>query len=984
MLLAGRDRPIRILVDHHHDSRWRDARHGLHGGPLAVTICRRPLTLSVLRRYHVAIIDAATSARFAATELKAIERFVAEGGGLLLASSAPMFELMNDAPAGDLPANTVAARVGFRFLSPADCAGEVRHDRDFRLGYPPEAVEVADGAPEGFAAHPPGAATWAPITMPTGARTLLCHPETGEPLAGLAARGDGRVCVVGTGLRRFNLLAHLYPLLLWLAGDAAERPGADVPAELGPVPKLHSAGRLRLICDDAIAHQAPQIADIILHFDHFMRDLFGEAWKAPDRVEVLRACTTPDPWDHGDFVGVCAADWARAYNIAFSLTLLGLQHDYPGRLLITLFPEFTIIRHLAIRFVEHMGFADRARRLREIAQAQFDAADPRHGDVDLARIYWATQQWHPKGMWLLAELERRFGDDFLRRLFAIIPKRHEDEKLPAQFAWASDKMAHYLSLAAGEDLSGWLAEMGTTVHPLPPVAPGDAGFDEAMRGALVEGATHGPAARRMEALADLGALKAEDRERLPRRVRQLVQAYEQGAASDVRAGKALAKLAEGDGPEAALAALQLVSSGHPDGADRLAELAPMQDPRFRLMAGHTLRRLGRDLPELSLHGLTEGGRRIGALSVELRASLDIHPVIDGYEVANVISEALLANFPHSNLATQLYVYWVHTAPQWRRAGLSRLAFAAAMEHEEARRCSCFALNTGTRNNAHSMYVDFGFVDMGRSVSATKTLALGTPCAPPDGVGIRPMADADRESARRFLLGYHAGSFSTWVLPVPVLPEDTRVTLAEKEGALIGVAVGRIRGEGAAQVIDVAVDHDAGQRPEIGVALLARLHQLLAADGATRASVHLESATDPTGDIIARAGYSRRLSGGVSMFGIRDLRRLFEEIRPLYERRLADAQLSHWRGRVIIAGERLRAGLEIDRGEVVVIDAQARPIDIEVRADDATITRFVTGRETPLEGYLQRRSDISPQVNAPVMKLLEGLFPECPFIVRWDW
>ena len=137
--------------------------------------------------------------------------------------------------------------------------------------------------------------------------------------------------------------------------------------------------------------------------------------------------------------------------------------------------------------------------------------------------------------------------------------------------------------------------------------------------------------------------------------------------------------------------------------------------------------------------------------------------------------------------------------------------------------------------------------------------------------------------------------------------------------------------------------------------------------------------------LAQAGYAREASGDVNMFGIRDLRQLFEEIRPLYERRLRDTPYADWQGRVLITGNRLAAALECDRGVVSVIGRPTpRGTDIVLRSTDAVITRFVTGRETPLEGYLQQFTHIEPQTSPGVMSLLETLFPQVAFVLRWGW
>lgn len=991
MAVLSTDTPVRVLVDHYHDSGEQYVLTNLRGGLAQPTICRERLTWGLLKRYHVAIIDATGPAQVSANEMRAVERFVAEGGGLLIAGSAPHFELVTGERPAQMPAQRFAELFGFGFLTGDQASGATHIDPAFRIGYRDDEVEAVADAVDDFGPHPPGMDTCAPLSIPGGARPLLVHAETGEPLAAVAEHGDGRVCVSASPLTRFNVLAHLNPLLAWLSGDAGERPGRAVPAEVGRL-TVRTVRGLKLICDETLADRAEELASLARRFDAFMANLMGERWQSPKALRFAQTSKRPRPWEDEDFLPSAGPDWAVAYGVATTLAVNALWHGPQGDLLVSLFPEATVPRHVALRFLEHLGYTGEANRLRERAAQALDAVDPTHTAGDLARVYWATERWHPKGHWLLAELERRraqrAGDDFLRRLFEVLPKRREDDPLPQTYAWRSDRLAYYLGLAAGEDVTELLREIGTTIHPLPLVPPDDDGFDAAMRKVLAEATIDRAtsASRRMEALSDLAGLKPEQRAELPDRVRQLTQAFERSVASDVRAVKPLEKLARGSDPEqAAWAALQLVSMGREQWAERLQELLPERDLRFRLMGGHALHRIGREVPQATLGGLVRDGRRVGELEVITRDLVIVHPRIEGYEVANVLAETGLVGFPHGNVATQLYIYWVHTSPQWRRSGLSRLAFAAAMEHPEALRCSCFALNTGTRNNAHALYSEFGYVDMDRRERASKLLCTGTPATPPDGVVIRPIGDDDQESVRRFVRDYHAGAFTLSPLPIPHLGEGTYTALAERDGKLIGVALARYEeGDGAA-LQEVAVAEDQDGRAEIGVALLARVHGMLAGAGAKRATAHVCSDPGLLTDVLCRAGYSREGSGGVNMFGIRDLGQLFGEIRPLFERRLRETPFEDWRGRVLLLGQRLEAGLEFEDGAARVLTAP-RPgaTDIVLHTSDERITRMVTGRETPLEGYLQHDTRISPQVSPLVMKLLETLFPQVPFVLRWGW
>ena len=446
--LSG-DRKIRVLVDHYHDAGEQYIRTNLRGGFVQATVCRERLTWALLKRYHVAIIDATGPAPVRATELNAVERFVSEGGVLLLAGSAPHYDLMTGESPTQMPAQRFGELFGFGFLTADDASGPTRIDPDFRIGYHDEDIEAVEGPVEGFGPHPPGMTTCAPLSIPTGARPLLVHAETGEPLAAIAEHGAGRVCVSASPLTRFNVLSHLNPLLAWLSGDAGERPVGDVPTEIGG-PTARTIRGLKLICDEPIADRAEELATLVRRFDGFMAEMMGERWEPPKTLRFAQTGLRPRSWENDDFIPAAGPDWAVAWGVATTLAVDALWHGPQGDLLTGLFPEATVPRHIALRFLDHLGFTDQADRLRARAADALEAVDPTHTEADLARIYWATEQWHPKGHWLLTELERRFGEDFLPRLFEVLPKKRDDDPLPQTWTWRADRLAYSLGLAAGE------------------------------------------------------------------------------------------------------------------------------------------------------------------------------------------------------------------------------------------------------------------------------------------------------------------------------------------------------------------------------------------------------------------------------------------------------------------------------------------------------------------------------------------------------
>ncbi len=975
---------VRVLVDLYHDA-------AAEPGPIRIepdnvfrtTTCRRRLRWALLRKYHLLIISGYAPNKFSAAELEDIERFIREGGGLLLASSTPRYELDVDQPAATLPYNQVARLFGYEFLAPGDCQQGPKPDRDYLMGYGRDDVAENDGAPpEGRILHKVGLGTWAPVRIPEGATPLLGHRRTSEALAAMSRHGEGRVFIMGHLAFDAGVLQHCHPLLRWLAGEAKPKPGRRVPQEIGPAMKLKKVGGVRVQHEPRVEKRLEEVLGLISRVESELRPMLGEHWRPLDEVTVVDSAAASLGWRNFPRIGVKACPWRMAYNIAFVMLTGTAYHSHIRDLLVAVFPEYSIVRHLATRIVERLGYAEEAARLRAVNQQLCDEQDPDRTKGDLARVYPWTEQWHPKGMWVLSELERRFGDGFLGRLFRVMPKEKAYEGLTDRYASYSDKAIYYLSLAAGEDLFPWFGEIGTTVHPLPIVKKDEKGFDRAVREALVRGATRGPASERLDAISDLAKLKREERKKLPPRVRRLVEPLALSDAGDRRAPDMLRSVMQRkpDSPEAAIAALQLVTMGDRSACRTLAALAKGQDYRLQLLAGHALRKAGCDDQGLSLTEIRDAqGRRVGQMDVKLHGELAVHPKMEGYEVANVISEVGYAHFPHNNHASLLMVYWVHTSPQWRRMGLSRQALAVAMNHPAAKSCSTFTLGTGTRNVAHAMYRSFGFVDMEVSERYKKTLSEGTPSAPPPGVTFRELEDKDNAQVSRWVDDYCADGFFSWHQPAWGFSPLDSAFLAEKDDKLIGVVCGSPEGRDRARLHCLCVEKGAKHRQDIALTLLELLHSKLAAEGI--AVIERGNAPDDglAPETLTRAGYSRGVSGGVGMFGIRDLGQLFTEIRPLYEKRLADGDFADWSGRVIIIGDRLKAGLEAEKGEVQVIEARARRGDLVLTSRDETITRFVVGRETPLEGYLQTFTSIEPWMNERMLKLLETLFPKVPML-----
>ncbi|HUS79903.1 MAG TPA: hypothetical protein VM283_01465, partial [Armatimonadota bacterium] len=261
----------------------------------------------------------------------------------------------------------------------------------------------------------------------------------------------------------------------------------------------------------------------------------------------------------------------------------------------------------------------------------------------------------------------------------------------------------------------------------------------------------------------------------------------------------------------------------------------------------------------------------------------------------------------------------------------------------------------------------------------KQLGAGTNCPPPAGVMVRPREDAEEPKARALAEGVLAEGFSDWPRALPKRDPRHVTVVAYKEDRLIGVAMGGAGARHEGDLLAVCVPRDTEERARVASALVAALHERLALQGVAKIALRTDADDGFWREMLGHAGYAGKPSGGVSMFGIRDLAQLFGEVRPLYEKRMREGKLPDWRGRVMIVGQRLKAGLEIADGQVQVVSGRPRRGDVVVTAPDRTITRFVTGRETPMEGYLQTDATVEPGAGAGVMGLLETLFPQVPWI-----
>ena len=574
-----------------------------------------------------------------------------------------------------------------------------------------------------------------------------------------------------------------------------------------------------------------------------------------------------------------------------------------------------------------------------------------------------------------------------------------------------DRLIYYLSRAVSEDLFPWFKEIGTTVHPLPLGFPNDsdefaAKVREYLNGMIRD--TSRDTSDRIDAIDSLLEITGESEHTISALVAKLDAAdrYERLIAAtklinscDDRAVPVLEELTveTGDDGLVAMAVLMLTRNNRSgEHVDRLVKIAPHQDHRYQLETGYLLAKIDHPVAEVfSYEEFTnENGtplltmevkRNTETMDVKRDTNLHLHPIIAGYRVAICNLHLHIHHFPHNTHAPGTYVGWVHTAPKYRRKGLSRWAFGASLSHELVRRYSCISLHTGANNTAHGMYRSFGFVDGLVAREFTKVLRHEQTKVV-EGVVVRPYTSGDAVEMASVLNAFYADR----VERRPRRTERHRTSetrliyLAEKAGELLGYVQAQCEKEKNVSITEFCLKpqpsenstHPEGFFEEVGAALLCALHNELVKREYKRIRYYPEAEGDKNHIrmLFHNFGYTSEVDW-VWMFKIINLPMLLDELSPLLSKRLNESDAyKGWQGTIGIKGSEHRASLTIRNGGIRVSDKVSEGVGICLSTDDDTITRFILGIVTPYAAYLQNQLHIAPTVNDSVIGLLGTLFP----------
>ena len=1005
---------IRILVDTSRDTGWSDGLIRIEPDNIYQTTNNLDyLSEAVLKNYDVLTICSNTLLKYTDAELRLIQEFVENGGGLLLASSTSRFERDVRKSVSELGVNHVAALFGTRFLPLPEGRGELDTDANPLRGYTKKNLRLTDHeVVDGLGIDDLGLTHCGILDIPADGNVFLEHSETGEPVGTCLHFGSGRILLINTQLFQTEKHPVSQKFIDWLGINRVS----------------FATGNQAIPDEIPIEEQVKQDGKIKIFYTHFVEDLvdtcmayakklakemlakFPEGEKIEWEIDLTPSCVHEYDvgWTNASVmtIGACVSPARLAYSLGVEASELLAHKTLFGKVTELIFDGEGLPFFFGIWAMELLGFETEAAEMLAEAEQQFRENAQAEEPIDIARVY---EQRYRKPIWILKALLEKYGDDLFVRLAEVLSEKPSDteKNMPDTTFSSVDRLIYYLSRAIGEDLFPWFEEIGTTVHPLPLLLNDSDEFVTEVRkylNGMIRGTT-ADTSDRIDALDSLLEIADESEHTISALVAKLdaLDRYERLTAAaklinscDERAVKVLEELMieTGDDGLVAMSVLMLVRNGRGgEMVDRLVEIAPHQDYRYQLETGYLLEKIGYPAAErFSQDGITDkNGAPLLTMDIKRNKGnkdLYLYPIVEGYRVATCESTFHTHHFPHNTHVSGTYVSWVHTKPKYRRRGLSRWAFGASMAHELVHRYSCISLHTRTDNRAHGMYRSFGFVDGLVGQELTKTLRHEQTKIV-EGLVVRPYSQGDEVAMASVGNAFYADQVERRARRAERrrTSETWLIYAAERDGELLGYVQARCdESEENVSITEFCLrpqssegsTHSEGFLEEIGAALLCVLHNELVKHKYKQISWIPEEEMEKNyvRKLFYNFGYTPADENWVWMFKIVNLPMLLRELSPLLSKRLNESDdYKGWQGTIGIKGSEHRASLTIKDGKIHVSEEVSDGVGICLSTDDDTITRFILGIVTPYAAYLQNQLHIAPTVNSSVIGLLGTLFPK---------
>ncbi len=415
-----------------------------------------------LDKYDVLIVASSSPFAIPQLEIDEIRDFVSNGGGLFLAGDeCDYYERAWANQEEDYPLNALAAVFGFGFTG-------ARADRPcaFTSGAQPSQGWEVDARMEGD--KPENI-----ITVPENAEVVL-EDQSGRPVLATAQYGRGRVAVLGartcisspvdTHLINQELVRRLFA---WLAEGtraapsfAPERRETLAPARLGSgVIRVHGLPPMDSVLEKAY-RRAREVMDLITEIFGYQpagtwhlvpfADCVGGGGAAgyEDGFIVGFGALAMDLREETSMTGVIAHEMAHTF---INGRLSNLEESYASLAAYRAVSQIGLAQYYPEPDPEIPG------RLEAWTRRAFEQYDPNGDRLDMALPSTPenSNAMFGKGMWVIEELEKQYGGDFMRRYFQFLESEHVKGGLSMQ------QVVAYMSRVAGEDQTEWFKSFGT-------------------------------------------------------------------------------------------------------------------------------------------------------------------------------------------------------------------------------------------------------------------------------------------------------------------------------------------------------------------------------------------------------------------------------------------------------------------------------------------------------------------------------------------
>jgi hypothetical protein len=387
---------------------------------------------------------------FSPAEVQLLRRYVEEGGALFLVGRP------------DLPIAAVAEAFGL-------------HMR-LHQGKPPLRVAerlVKDHGAEATVA--PRAASYSVVPTP-GIESLLAD-MSGTPVAATRPFGKGRVLLFADGGQYWDFAAQRdaqmnvphQPTTVALFRSLAPRfiTASPAPAHATRITGelQQKVGNFKLVFSQPLAVHAGEYGKLLLRISPWIAEANGGLPPVQETMVNLLA------GGGGGWAGPAAIGIGCDGNLDYNVRVIAHELTHIWSPLRGAFGEGWA-SFLGLRVGERLGYAEAANRERQQRWKRLDQVDPKRNALDVAgssRSGGDLQHFRDcvtKTMWMMEQLEQRFGKDLMSRVMEVRHAVKEHGETVTEH-----EVLYYFMLASGADLSSWYHQLGIVYQPPPPISP---------------------------------------------------------------------------------------------------------------------------------------------------------------------------------------------------------------------------------------------------------------------------------------------------------------------------------------------------------------------------------------------------------------------------------------------------------------------------------------------------------------------------------